>query len=239
MKSILDSSSRGWTISEGDGAFYGPKIDIILKDSSGKEHQTATIQLDFQLPQRFNLKYIGPGSGDSQGKVETPVLIHRAVLGSLERFLALAIEHYNGRYPFWISPRPITILATSQQSDVLAHVKNVEAQINGFDGTSTPRKAPSGRPVISVEVDTSARSLGKKIVHAKSKGFNFIAVVGPKEAANNSVSLQFGTQPQSDVCVGLLQGIAPNVSMDTNKNSAVVSPSALRTFFQGLQDEYL
>ena len=113
LKLALEHSGREWSINEGDGAFYGPKIDIILKDSHGKEHQAATIQLDFQLPQRFKLQYqaapedLTTAVSSSEGSQTTlengharPVIIHRAILGSLERFMALLIEHYAGIYPF-------------------------------------------------------------------------------------------------------------------------------------------
>ncbi|KAJ2984659.1 hypothetical protein NUW58_g5946 [Xylaria curta] len=118
LKRALDVSGQDWTINEGDGAFYGPKIDIVLRDSDGKEHQTATIQLDFQLPKRFDLGYVAPAPEyERRGETTTdpdalnetglvtPVLIHRAVLGSVERLMALLIEHYNGAWPFWLNPR--------------------------------------------------------------------------------------------------------------------------------------
>ena len=138
LKLALEHSGREWSINEGDGAFYGPKIDIILKDSHGKEHQAATIQLDFQLPQRFKLQYqtapkdlttaVSSYEG-SQSTLENghvrPVIIHRTILGSLERFMALLIEHYAGIYPFWLSPRPVITLSFDQNPKVLSHVHNI------------------------------------------------------------------------------------------------------------------
>ncbi|KAG0256154.1 54S ribosomal protein L39, mitochondrial [Actinomortierella ambigua] len=105
LKQALDQSGLPWTINEGDGAFYGPKIDILVRDALGRRHQTATVQLDFQLPQRFELKYF-----DQQGVKQSPVIVHRAVLGSVERMMAILIEHTGGRWPFWLSPRQAMVI---------------------------------------------------------------------------------------------------------------------------------
>ncbi|OMJ13774.1 Threonine-tRNA ligase, cytoplasmic [Smittium culicis] len=105
LKSALDKTGKKWTENKGDGAFYGPKIDIHVKDVFGRNHQTATIQLDFQLPKRFKLKFT-----DKNGSIEEPVIIHRAVLGSVERMLAILSEHYKGKWPFWASPRQALVV---------------------------------------------------------------------------------------------------------------------------------
>ncbi|KAI9870749.1 MAG: hypothetical protein M1830_003851, partial [Pleopsidium flavum] len=144
LKSALNNSGQEWTLNQGDGAFYGPKIDIILKDSDGKEHQTATIQLDFQLPQRFNLQYqarapeheakgittTDPEQLHSFGSV-TPVIIHRAIFGSLERFMALLIEHHKGRWPFWLSPRQAIILTLDSSEGLTKEVQTQAATLSG------------------------------------------------------------------------------------------------------------
>lgn len=109
LRHALDASSLPWTLNEADGAFYGPKIDIRLIDAAGKKHQTATIQLDFQLPRRFDLRYM-TSDGTSSAR---PVMIHRAILGSMERFMAILTENLAGRWPFWLSPRQAVILPTS------------------------------------------------------------------------------------------------------------------------------
>jgi threonyl-tRNA synthetase len=96
-----------WELNPGDGAFYGPKIDITISDALKREFQCATIQLDFQLPERFNLKYRGPEGGDDLAR---PVMIHRAILGSLERFIAIVTEHFGGKWPFWLSPRQVMVV---------------------------------------------------------------------------------------------------------------------------------
>ena len=102
LREALDGTGERWSVDEGGGAFYGPKIDVTLRDALGRHHQTATIQLDFQLPQRFDLWY----TTDS-GEQKRPVIIHRAVLGSLERFFAILCEHTAGNWPLWLSPRQV------------------------------------------------------------------------------------------------------------------------------------
>ncbi|KAF2203332.1 class II aaRS and biotin synthetase [Delitschia confertaspora ATCC 74209] len=217
LKSALNASGREWSLNAGDGAFYGPKIDIILKDSTGKEHQTATIQLDFQLPQRFNLQYQaspeeletqetaekdGRNKGVDEGNLR-PVIIHRAIYGSLERFMALLIEHYAGSYPFWISPRQAVILALNQTPDVLAHVDKVQKLLSLgapplVDGKEVAREKTTPLSLdtiaLNIDADTSARPLGKKIKEAREKGYNFIIVVGKEEVERDGVRIQAGSQ---------------------------------------------
>lgn len=98
-----------WELNPGDGAFYGPKIDITIKDALHRSYQCATIQLDFQLPERFKLKYRGPEE-EVEGKENRPVMIHRAILGSLERFISIVTEHFAGKWPFWLSPRQVLVI---------------------------------------------------------------------------------------------------------------------------------
>jgi threonyl-tRNA synthetase len=220
LKSALEASGREWSINEGDGAFYGPKIDIILKDSDGKEHQTATIQLDFQLPKRFELFYIAPAP-DAERKGETtadkdqlaatgpvtPVMIHRAVLGSLERFMALLIEHYNGTYPLWISPRPITILTTEDTPEINNYAEQVAETLRqppwdhrletaSEHRSRDPLPVPDPRQtLLHADIDnTPRRSLGKKLTIAREKGYNYIIVVGKKDVLNGTVSLEMSNQ---------------------------------------------
>lgn len=109
LASALDAFVPGqWSINEGDGAFYGPKIDITILDALKRSHQCATIQLDFQLPLRFDLTY--RGADDAAGVISRPVMIHRAILGSLERFMGILTEHTAGRWPFWLSPRQVMVI---------------------------------------------------------------------------------------------------------------------------------
>ncbi|RFU23579.1 hypothetical protein B7463_g12760, partial [Scytalidium lignicola] len=144
LRQSLDESGQPWTVNEGDGAFYGPKIDIVLKDSDGKEHQTATIQLDFQLPKRFELEYQAPAPELEQRGLTTtdaallekegpvrPVMVHRAILGSVERLMALLIEHYNGHWPFWLSPRQAIMLTVSDKEHIVNYANQVLDTITG------------------------------------------------------------------------------------------------------------
>ncbi|PGH26508.1 threonine-tRNA ligase [Polytolypa hystricis UAMH7299] len=209
LRDALDRSGRAWELNEGDGAFYGPKIDLQLPDSDGKFHQLSTIQLDMNLPQRFGLEYVvAEGEQDynpaTPGKA-TPVLIHRAIFGSLERFFALLIERYNGRWPFWLSPRQGIILTVSQNENVLRATENAVAKMSGFQGllrnNHTASKGDevfeplsSTQTTFRIDVDDSARSLGKKIREAKQKKYNLIFVLGEKNLVDGSVDVDFSAQ---------------------------------------------
>jgi len=209
LRGALHANKQPWTVNEGDGAFYGPKIDVILKDSEGKEHQTATIQLDFQLPKRFELEYQAPAPElESQGltstdpsllEVEgsvTPVLIHRAVLGSVERIMALLIEHYNGSWPFWLNPRQVIILTVNDSQPVVEFAQKCQDIVSGIARTPQSRKRPvSPFQPISVDLDISPRFLKKKISEAKRKRYAVIAVVGSQEAAANRLIVDFTAFP--------------------------------------------
>ena len=200
LRRALDASGQAWTVKEGDGAFYGPKIDVILRDSDGKEHQTATIQLDFQLPKRFELEYQAPAPElEQKGETTTdpallavsgparPVMIHRAVLGSVERLMALLIEHYDGKWPFWLNPRQGIILTVNDNKptvDWAYHTQSVLLSQTSVDF------GPGSNPVqLAVDVDDSARSLPLKVREAKQKGYGVIMVVGPKNVAKGSVTV--------------------------------------------------
>ena len=207
LKEALDWSGREWELSEGDGAFYGPKIDIILRDSDGKEHQTATIQLDFQLPQRFELEYQAPAPEleakglsmtDSavlgQSGMVTPVIIHRAILGSLERFMALLIEHYKGRWPFWLSPRQAILLTVDDSEEVLSCARTIVDKLSAPDGLKRPRALDS--PTFAVDTDYSPRSIAKKISEAKRMKYNLIIVLGKRNIADGTVDVDITGQPK-------------------------------------------
>ncbi|KAI8629842.1 hypothetical protein F5Y19DRAFT_464500 [Xylariaceae sp. FL1651] len=199
LKRALDTSGLDWTVNEGDGAFYGPKIDIILRDSDGKEHQTATIQLDFQLPKRFELGYLAPAPEfERQGKTTTdpakleesglvtPVLIHRAVLGSVERLMALLIEHYNGKWPFWLNPRQVMIVTVNDSQPVVEHAKIAQDVLLGrLESTDKPVAKTTH---FAVDIDDSRRSVGLKIREAKSKGYSVIVTIGPQQLHGGTVT---------------------------------------------------
>ncbi|CAO3587499.1 unnamed protein product [Absidia cylindrospora] len=181
LKKALDTTGRPWTVKEGDGAFYGPKIDIMVKDSCGKSHQTATIQLDFQLPQRFGLKYV-----DEKDQAQTPVIIHRAILGSIERMLAILIEHTNGKWPFWLSPRQAVILPVA--TPFAEYATQVAKSLSG---SGEPGSVDSHGESFYVDADTSSRDrLNKMIRLAQQQRYNFIGVVGQKEMDSGTVNVR-------------------------------------------------
>ncbi len=200
LKRALDASGQGWTVNEGDGAFYGPKIDIVLNDSDGKEHQTATIQLDFQLPKRFELEYQAPAPDfERRGEITTdpeklaesgpvtPVLIHRAVLGSVERLMALLIEHYDGKWPFWLNPRQVIILTVNDSEPVISLARQAQDILIGRDGPAdTPLSCPSQ---LTVDTDFSRRSLPLKVREAKSKGYSVVVTVGPRQVPTGTITV--------------------------------------------------
>jgi len=201
LRTALTESGHDFTINEGDGAFYGPKIDIILQDSDGKEHQTATVQLDFQLPKRFNLEYAAPAPEfEKRGETTTdpellaeygpvqPVLIHRAVLGSAERLMALLIEHYNGKWPFWLNPRQAIVVTVNDKESVVDWARQAQNLLLGVSPASSSAEAasPTG---FAVDLDDSARTVSLKVREATAKGYGVIVVVGPKDVENKTVGV--------------------------------------------------
>ncbi|MBE3110761.1 MAG: hypothetical protein IMZ46_09665, partial [Acidobacteria bacterium] len=203
----LDASGMEWAVNEGDGAFYGPKIDIIIKDSDGKEHQTATVQLDFQLPKRFGLEYNAPAPElEARGETTTdlellaevgpvrPVLIHRAVLGSVERLMALLIERYDGAWPFWLNPRQAAILTVNDTPETLAWATKVKNLLEGHGGeeglesgeVEAGMRQPNG---LVVELDSRAITMGRKKALADEKGYGLLITVGSREVEAGTVSV--------------------------------------------------
>ncbi|MEK7634654.1 MAG: threonine--tRNA ligase, partial [Patescibacteria group bacterium] len=169
LKEILKKSGKKYFIAEGDGAFYGPKIDIIMKDSLGRDWQMGTMQLDFQLPQRFNLEYI-----DKDGQKKCPVVIHRVIYGSLERFIGILIEHTAGNLPLWLSPIQVKILPISEkQNDYAGKIFN---QINEAH--------------IRVKLDNNNESLSKKIREAKLQKIPYLIIIGEKEVTENLITIE-------------------------------------------------
>ncbi|KAH5644879.1 threonine--tRNA (Thr) ligase [Parastagonospora nodorum] len=259
LSTALDSIGSEWAINEGDGAFYGPKIDIILKDSNGKEHQTATIQLDFQLPQRFDLQYQASPEELEAGTQTTmhtgldpslrrPVMIHRAIYGSIERFMALLIEHYAGKYPFWLSPRPATILSLNSDANVQAHIERVKAVLSGLQPHDAPSTASSSSPKplplstihLPIDVDISDRSLGKKVAEARSKKYNHMIVVGGKEAENDAVNLKVMNQPNKAATIRVLEAALGRKVTETEIAKGVTLPlDVARKYFEDLANTFL
>ena len=170
LRKALDRADPAWTLNPGDGAFYGPKIDVAVTDALKRRHQCATIQLDFQLPKRFELSY---ASGD--GKDERPVIIHRAVLGSLERFMALLIEQTAGRWPMWLSPRQFMVIPVSEES----HGEYAERVARDLT-----------REGFCANYDTTSETLNKRIRNAQLNQYNYILVVGNDEIENGEVNVR-------------------------------------------------
>jgi threonyl-tRNA synthetase len=259
LTTALNAIGSEWAINEGDGAFYGPKIDIILKDSNGKEHQTATIQLDFQLPQRFDLQYQASPEefeAGAQTSIEAgidstlrrPVMIHRAIYGSIERFMALLIEHYAGKYPFWLSPRPAIILSLNADPSILAHTSRVQSVLSGLEAhdapattsTASPRPLPLSTIHLPIDVDTSDRPLGKKIAEARVKKYNHIIVVGPKEAENDAISLRVVNQPNEEATMKVLEAVGGNELTEKQKSKGVnLQLDVARAYFERLANSFL
>ncbi|KAH0793257.1 threonyl-tRNA synthetase [Histomonas meleagridis] len=163
----------------GEAAFYGPKIDCLVKDCLGRKHQLATVQLDFQLPEKFNLEYV-----DSQNKPQRPVMIHRAVLGSLERFMGIAVEHFAARFPFWLSPHQIVLIPQNESKpEHVEHCQKLWKIFHDEDFTCT--------------IDTSSAKLLKKIAVARKNTLaHAILVVGDREIADGTVSVRWWNMPE-------------------------------------------
>lgn len=158
---------------EGEAAFYGPKLDFMFKDAIGREWQLATIQCDFNLPERFDLHFI-----NEEGKKERPVVIHRAISGSLERFMGVLIEHFGGNFPLWLSPTQISILPIAD-----AHTEYAKSVCEALQNSD-----------IRAELDSSKEGLGKKIRNTREMKTPYWAVIGDAEVANGTVTLEHRTE---------------------------------------------
>ena len=170
LKKALDASGKEYHINIGDGAFYGPKIDIQISDAIGRRHQLGTIQLDFQLPSRFNLKYTG-----QDGVETTPVVIHRALLGSLERFIGVYLEHVAGVFPFWLAPEQAVIVPVSTDKH-LDFSKKICDELKALG--------------LRVRVDERNETMGYKTRQIQTAKIPFMLVIGDREMETNSVSLR-------------------------------------------------
>ncbi|RPB04503.1 class II aaRS and biotin synthetase [Choiromyces venosus 120613-1] len=186
LKVSLDESGQEWTINEGDGAFYGPKIDIILKDSDGKEHQTATIQLDFQLPRRFELTYLAPAPAAEQKGILSMDPEELSVSG-------LVRPHYNGKWPFWLSPRQAIVIPVAMTDEIVAYARAVRKGISGLSEEAGRINANSplamSRRTFNVDIDESGGTFSKKVRAARTQHYNYIIVVGEKNLQAKTVSL--------------------------------------------------
>ncbi len=169
LEKAVQGMGKSYVINEGDGAFYGPKLDFHLKDSIGRTWQCGTIQLDFQLPQRFDIDYIG-----ADGEKHRPIMLHRVVFGSIERLIGILIEHYAGKFPVWIAPVQVKLLPVSDKyNDYAKRVADFLDENN-----------------IRVELDCRSEKLGYKICQARMDKVPYMVIVGDNEQKNASVSVR-------------------------------------------------
>ena len=169
LRGALDELNLQYVINEGDGAFYGPKIDFHLEDSIGRTWQCGTIQLDFQLPQRFELEYVG-----SDNEKHRPIVIHRVIFGSIERFIGILIEHFAGKFPTWLAPVQVKVLPISDKFNNYCDEVVKQFNENG----------------IRVEIDQRNEKIGYKIREARNERVPYIVIIGEKEEEEGNVSLR-------------------------------------------------
>jgi threonyl-tRNA synthetase len=169
LKTALERNNIQYDINAGDGAFYGPKIDIKLKDALGRSWQCATVQCDFALPQRFDLKYI-----DNNGEEKRPIMLHRVILGSLERFMGALIEHYGGVFPLWLAPQQIAVIPITEQQNGYCSELVSELKRKGF----------------RAELDPRNEKMQKKIRDAETQKVPYMLIAGKREASAGTVSVR-------------------------------------------------
>jgi threonyl-tRNA synthetase len=169
LKDALDEWDEPYALNEGDGAFYGPKIDLHIRDALGRSWQCGTIQLDMSLPEKFELEYT-----DMDGERKRPVMIHRAIFGSIERFIGVLIEHFGGKFPLWLSPYPIRVITVADRHSDYAYQLTKEIKKAGF----------------LCEVDDSNESVSKKVRNAQLLKFNYMLTVGDQEVENKTINLR-------------------------------------------------
>jgi threonyl-tRNA synthetase len=172
LKAAVEEMGKSYIINEGDGAFYGPKLDFHLADSLGRTWQCGTIQLDMQLPERFELEYVG-----EDGAKHRPVMIHRVVLGSIERFIGVITEHFAGAFPLWLSPVQIKVLPVTDRAHDYA--ESINAKLNDAG--------------LRCEADLRSEKLGYKIREAQMQKIPYMLVVGDRDMENGTVSVRTRT----------------------------------------------
>jgi threonyl-tRNA synthetase len=169
LKEAMDSKSIPYIINEGDGAFYGPKLDFHLEDSLGRTWQCGTIQLDFQMPQRFDLTYVG-----ADGEKHRPIMIHRVIFGSIERFIGILIEHFAGKFPLWLAPVQVKLLTVTEK-------------FADFALEITKKLEEAG---IRAEADIRNEKIGYKLREARNERVSYIGVIGEREMENGTLTLR-------------------------------------------------
>jgi threonyl-tRNA synthetase len=197
LKEALEAKGMKYKVNEGDGAFYGPKIDFHLEDSIGRTWQCGTIQLDFQMPERFDLTYVG-----ADGEKHRPVMIHRVVFGSIERFIAILTEHYAGAFPTWLAPVQVKILPIADKHHDYVLELQKQFETNG----------------IRVEVDLRNEKIGYKIREAQLEKVPYMLVIGDKEVESKSVAVRSrkegdqGTMPVDSFINKILEEVENKVN---------------------------
>ena len=206
LEEAVKSKGLPYEVSEGEGAFYGPKIDFHLKDAIGRPWQLGTIQADFNLPERFDLTYTG-----EDNKPHRPVMLHRAILGSVERFFGVLTEHVGGAFPVWLAPEQIALLTVSEKFNDYA--RNVQQQLQGRG--------------FRVSADLSGDKLGAKIRHARLMRIPYLGVIGQKEVEGQGLALRsrdenkdLGFIPLSDVFGRLERENHPPSEMDSTRGDS-------------------
>ncbi len=194
LEEILKKSKKTYTILKGDGAFYGPKIDILMKDSLGRDWQMGTIQLDFQIPKRFNLFFT-----DKDGKAKIPIVIHRVIYGSLERFIGILIEHFAGAFPLWLSPVQVEIINVGD-----SHIKYAENVYKELINNN-----------IRVELSDNNLTVSKRIREGELQKIPYLLIVGDKEVKSKSVAVR--QRGKGDMGMMKLSKFIEKVKIEINK----------------------
>jgi len=171
LRGALENINADYVVNEGDGAFYGPKLDFHLEDSLGRTWQCGTIQLDMQMPQRFDLTYVGP-----DGEKHRPVMIHRVIFGSIERFIGILTEHCAGKFPLWLAPVQVRLMTVTEKFE-------------GYAREVAERLEELG---LRVECDVRNEKIGKKLREARNERVSYMCVIGEKEAEAGTVTVRSG-----------------------------------------------
>jgi threonyl-tRNA synthetase len=206
LKNAVVTNKLNYFEQDGEAAFYGPKIDFMATDALGREHQVATIQLDFVQPERFGLQYVS-----ENGSTQQPVMIHCALLGSIERFLAVYIEHTAGKFPVWLAPEQLRIISVNQEEVTVSFANEIAAQAKKLG--------------VRAMVDNSNESVGKKIRAAEIWKVPYSVVVGQKEIETGQFSprirkdMSVAEEPKSYSIEELLKTIAHEAKARVNKTS--------------------
>ena len=189
----MESIGVPFVVNEGDGAFYGPKLDFHLEDSIGRTWQCGTIQLDMQMPQRFDITYVG-----ADGEKHRPVMIHRVIFGSIERFIGILIEHFAGKFPLWLAPVQVKLLTVTEK--FVPYAQEVAARLEAAG--------------LRVVVDARNEKIGYKLREARNERASYICVIGEKEASADTLSVrsiktgELGEMSVADFSAKLVEEIA-------------------------------